>query len=133
MFWTGPKLDKADPDLVDTLRSAKGDEVVRSVFLLGRDMEPAGPAPRRTAEPSVAHGSRRARIQALRERAAATWEPTVNAIRAMGLRVEGGDHSPVVVVEGPAREVIRSLRLSGVEHARLDRPMDMIARNRDLY
>ena len=123
-------LGKVDPLLREALVRAKGDEVLRAVFLLGGTSKEAhevgaetGPSPdefpSRTAY-------RRAKIAQRQKAVAREIHDTLQALEELSLAPRGGKMGRAVVVEGPARQVSAALGLAGVVHASLDRPIELI-------
>lgn len=114
-------INKADPSLRDKLQRAPGDETIRVVMVLGNDEsglrleDQPHPSqyPTRTAW-------REALIQRRRLQVAGKIGDTLEDLRRLSLNPQGGSLGTVVVVEGPASKIAKSLELPGVRHATLD-------------
>lgn len=121
-------LTKADPQLRNALKEAKGSEVLRAIMLLGSDEE--GHDLDQDLHPSE-FPSRRAWREALIARRQRELEleirDTLQALKNLDLKARGGKTSRTVVVEGPARQILTSLELPGVRHASLDRSIELQA------
>jgi hypothetical protein len=80
-------------------------------------------------EYSSKRAHREALIEQQRDRLTRQLGPTIHQLEELCLRPRGAATSKTVVVEGPARQILRSLELSGVRHASLDRKVDLIRPN----
>ncbi len=122
---TDSALHKADPSLRDVLRRATGTEIIRTLLTLG-----ATPMPREMAEDGAFGGDRaayRRRMTEQRERSVKDHIGSViHELEALDLHPKGGTVNPIVVVEGTTEQISRTLELSGVRHAALDRELTLI-------
>jgi hypothetical protein len=120
-------VSKTDPLLEDTLKHAREDENIRAVMVLGSDK----PTSRIDKElhPSQ-FPSRQAWRKALVEQHESQLEHeiggTLEKLRRLSLKPRGGQIGRAVVVEGPAANIAASLTLPGVEHASLDRSIELL-------
>jgi hypothetical protein len=126
-------FDKADPKLRQALEEAMGEspkrtpaDVLRTIMVLRSEASRGGgeaPAPR-PLDPAD-YPSRIEYRKALIEQRQQVVRRDVGDVKrkleGLALKVKGGLTSPTVVVEGPARRILDSLQLEGVEHASLDR------------
>jgi hypothetical protein len=48
---------------------------------------------------------------------------TIESLKDLSLRVQGGEITPAVIVEGAAKDILISLALPGVRSVALDRPI----------
>ncbi len=62
----------------------------------------------------------RATIEAQRKQVQAEIGDTVQALRKMALKLDGGGVTRTVVVKGSARRILEAMQLPGVRHAELD-------------
>jgi len=123
-------IDKADPLLQDALGQAEEDEVFRVVMLLGsegRDEEKRliGQEPDPSQFPSRT-AYRRVLIEQRQDQLADDIGQTLEALQGLSLAPRGGKISRVVVVEGRAQQIVTALDLPGVQHASLDRPIELV-------
>lgn len=123
-------IEKTDPLLRDALRQAEGDEVLRAVMLLGPESgdDEKGRVGQKldpSQFPSRAD-YRRALIEQRQSRLADDIGQTLQALQGLSLAPRGGEISRVVVVEGSARQILVSLDLPGIQHASLDRPIELV-------
>ena len=122
------QIEKADPLLQEALKKAKGDEIIRTIMLLGGEAEAgdrsAGqePDPEQFADRA---SYRRALIENRERQISHQLGDVMRELRGRALKLTGGTISPTVVVEGAAREILRSLDLPGVRHASLDRAIKL--------
>lgn len=120
-------IEKVDEHLHEKLRCAEESELVRAIVRL----KPEGVSA--AAEPVPLdpkdYPDRVAYRQAMIDQRAEHLERDVGGVKrkleALGLKVQGGQTSPTVVVEGEAGKVLDSLDLEGVEGASLDREIEM--------
>lgn len=110
---------KIDPLLQELLSQAKGEEEIRAIVVLDADAVQVG----RVLSPSE-FPSRQAYREALlaqrREQMGGALAETLHQLRALSLKTTGDAVSPVVMVEGSAKQWLQALTLPGVRHANLD-------------
>ena len=113
---------KADFALLCALSESHKDEHVQVVMLLEHDIESCHAAMAQV-DPST-FASRRdyriALIELRKQKLSESMSATIQALRDLKVRVEGGCVTPTVVVCGPAVKIVQSLHLPGVLHASLD-------------
>ncbi|GBF82827.1 NACHT domain-containing protein [Aphanothece sacrum] len=122
MHLTPEQEAKIDPLLLTILPDAEGDEILQVVMVLGEDE--ANTSTTKTLQPSQ-FSSRIEYRQALIEQRKQQLETgtvgqTVEALNNLSLTINGGKTSRFLVVEGTAKEIIKSLSLPGVKSATLD-------------
>ncbi|MEA5579638.1 NACHT domain-containing protein [Anabaena sp. UHCC 0451] len=116
-------IDKIDPLLEEALMNARGDEKMRVIMTLGDDnqlrnnqnvlnLQPAD-----FPSPTV---YRQALIEQRKIQLSELIGDTVQELQKLSLKTQGGTMSRVLVVEGSATDILRSLELSGVNHVSLD-------------
>jgi hypothetical protein len=120
--------DKSDTALRKALQNAEGDEVLRSLMVLGEDdtsseAESDIQYDKGELDPSQFFSRveyRSALIEKQQEKTTRHIGPTMQALYDLSLRPVGGTISKAVAVEGPARQIAAALKLPGVRHAILD-------------
>ncbi len=117
------QIAKIDPLLEEVLMGARGDEVIRTIVSLGAENKIKKDASHPPLEPKQ-FSSNEAYRQALidRRKSQVTEEVggTIQALQNLSLKTLGEGLSRVVVVEGSADAIVRSLELPGVNHVTLD-------------
>jgi hypothetical protein len=122
------QIEKADPLLQEALKRANGDEILRAIMLLGPEGDSEKnhieqePDPEQFADRAA---YRQALINSRQRQISHQLGDIMQDLRARSLTLFGGTISPTVVVEGAAREILRSLDLPGVRHASLDRVIQL--------
>ncbi|MEH1911298.1 MAG: NACHT domain-containing protein [Nostoc sp.] len=117
------QIAKIDPFLEDVLMRAKGDEVIRAIMTLGNENQINSNASNSSLEPQQFASSeayRQALIDQRKSQVAEVLGDTIEELQQLSLKPVGGGLSRVVVVEGSADAILRSLALSGVNHVTLD-------------
>ncbi|TAE61952.1 MAG: NACHT domain-containing protein [Nostocales cyanobacterium] len=116
-------IAKIDPLLEEALMNARGDEKMRVIMTLGDEhklrnnqnvvnIKPADfPSP-------LAY--RQALIEQRKNQISQVLGDTIQELQKLSLTMQGGTMSRVLVVEGSATDILRSLELSGVNHVSLD-------------
>jgi hypothetical protein len=117
---------KVDPELWRALTEATGDEILRTVMVLGNGANLATETP--SIDPS-SFANRMDYQRALRsqqqERVSGAVRPVQKQLEQLDLKTHGGEFSRSVVVEGTAQKILASLQLPGVQHASLDRTLTL--------
>lgn len=128
------QIEKMDPLLLDALRRAQGDEVIRAVMVLGPE---SGDTKREDVSQALNPARfpshevyRRALIAKRKNQLVLRLCDTLRALSELSLTPRGGTTSRAVVVEGTAHQILTSLELPGVSHASLDRPIGLIEPHR---
>jgi hypothetical protein len=123
-------VQKIDPLLQDALGQAEDEEILRAVMVLGPESGDTEKGWRGEAPEPSQFRSRKAYRQALIEQRQSQLVEdigqTLEALRDLSLTPRGGKTSRVVVVEGPAHQILTALDLPGVQHASLDRPVELV-------
>lgn len=124
------QIEKIDARLQNALKKANGDEVLRAVVTLGRvdgeaESNPGGPALDPSNFPSREHYKQEL-IKQQRQKTADGIGETLKELKGLSLVVHGGEVTRVVVAEGPARQILASLDIPGVQHASLDQRIQLI-------
>ena len=117
------QIAKIDPLLEEVLMRAKGDEVIRAIMSLGDENQLNSNASNPPLEPQQFTSSeayRQALIDRRKSQLTEVLGDTIQALQQLSLKTLGGGLSRVVVVEGSADAILRSLALSGVNHVTLD-------------
>ena len=117
------QIAKIDPLLEEVLMRAKGDEVIRAIMSLGDENQLNSNASNPPLEPQQFTSSeayRQALIDRRKSQLTEVLGDTIQALQQLSLKTLGGGLSRVVVVEGSADAILRSLALSGVNHVSLD-------------
>ncbi|MDZ8221879.1 NACHT C-terminal helical domain 2-containing protein [Nostoc sp. ChiVER01] len=117
------QITKIDPLLEEVLMRAKGDEVIRAIMSLGDENQLNSNASNPPLEPQQFTSSeayRQALIDRRKSQLTEVLGDTIQALQQLSLKTLGGGLSRVVVVEGSADAILRSLALSGVNHVTLD-------------
>ncbi|NJK35896.1 MAG: hypothetical protein HC919_13695 [Oscillatoriales cyanobacterium SM2_2_1] len=114
---------KLEPQLAQVLQQASPDQRLQALMLLASSPLPAPPHPREfpnyeTYRSVVQHQQNEALKQDVAE--------TLRSLRELNLSVQGGNLTPVVVVEGNAADLVKSLELKGVLQARTNSPLQLI-------
>jgi hypothetical protein len=127
----GKQIEKADPDLREEIERATGDEILRTIMLLGpassdKKGETVEHEPHPNDFPSYEE-YRRALIERQQRRVAHDVGDTLRQLQQLSLSITGGEISRTVIVEGPARRILEALKLPGVRHAILDRIVRLTA------
>lgn len=118
------QIAKVDPLLQEVLMSAKGNEVIRAIISLGDENQIRLNANNSSLKPQQFTSSeayRQALIEQRKSQLAEMLGDTIQELQQLSLKPIGGELSRVVVVEGTADDILRSLSLSGVNHVTLDR------------
>ncbi|MDZ8184214.1 MAG: NACHT domain-containing protein [Nostoc sp. ChiSLP02] len=118
------QIAKIDPLLQEVLMSAKGNEVIRAIMSLGDENQIRLNANNSSLKPQQFTSSeayRQALIEQRKSQLAEMLGDTIQELQQLSLKPIGGELSRVVVVEGTADDILRSLSLSGVNHVTLDR------------
>jgi hypothetical protein len=118
---------KIDPLLREKLQSARGNETIRVIMILGNDAEHSSSRYRMPSPSQFSSRTawRNALIERRRGQLADDIGSTLQRLRQLSLRPQGGTLGHTVVVEGPIRSIAKSLELPGVRHASLDRPIEL--------
>jgi hypothetical protein len=130
MKLTQSVFGKINAELQEALTQTEREETLRVIMQLGSaESERASEKPENVFDPSQ-FSSRRDYRQALidQQKAQVSQEvgDTLNKLRALSLKVQGGEIGRTVVVEGPAREITAALELPGVRSASLDQRFALI-------
>lgn len=119
-------IDKIDDHLHETLRQAGESELVRAIVTLRPEGDaPPEPAPLDPADFPDRVAYRKAQIDQRAESLDRSVGGVKKKLEALGLKVQGGQTSPTVVVEGEAGKMLDSLDLEGVGSASLDRKIEL--------
>jgi hypothetical protein len=123
-------LKKADDPLREAILASKPETPIRAVLLLGSEETESGRHDAsRTVDPTK-YPSRSAYREHLIERQkkhlASLYGETLQRLRDLDLRVQGGNALRAVVAEGEARQILESLALPHVRRDLLDRPVELI-------
>jgi len=116
---------KVDPELWRALTEASGDEILRTVMVLGNgnlaaetpSIDPSGFSNRTDYQ--------RALRTQQQERVSGAVRPVQKQLEQLDLKTHGGEFSRSVVVEGTAQKILASLQLPGVQHASLDQTLTL--------
>ncbi|WP_373528343.1 NACHT domain-containing NTPase [Nostoc sp.] len=117
------QIAKIDPLLQEVLMRAKGNEVIRAIMSLGDENQIRLSASNSSVKPQQFTSSeayRQALIDQRKSQLAEVLGNTIEELQQLSLKPVGGGLSRVVVVEGSADAILRSLALSGVNHVTLD-------------
>jgi NACHT domain len=114
-------IAKVDPLLQEALSQASGEEVIRAVMALDMKESIAEKTLLDPARFSSRQSYRQALIEQREEYMSEALRETLHALDQLSLTTMRTKISPIVVVEGAANEVLRSLEVPGVRHASLDR------------
>jgi predicted NACHT family NTPase len=120
-------IRKSDPILLARLADAKEEEVLRVAMMLTADsLSQNMNLP--TLEPSQ-FSSRVAYRQALIQRQQTFLEATIGStiqdLQNLSIKTYGGTTSRVIIAEGTAKQILKSLELSGVYHASFDQAIEL--------
>ncbi|MCS6883330.1 MAG: hypothetical protein RMK84_19740 [Oscillochloridaceae bacterium] len=129
MKLTGIDMSKIDVQLKKALRNAKPDDVFRVVMTLQPATALESGVPEFELDPTqfeTREEYRRELIAARQRKMDAALHDTREELERLLPEVHGGKLSHTVVVEGPARQLISALQLSGVSHASLDQPLHLV-------
>ncbi len=117
-------LRKTDPILLDRLMHAKAGEVLRVAMTLNAE---ALEAEKTLTLPTLDPGQfpsrvdyRQALIQQQQARLETNLGATIQDLQDLSLKTYGGTTSRVIIIEGTAEQIIKSLDLTGVHHASFD-------------
>ncbi|MEB3151686.1 MAG: hypothetical protein VKL60_22045, partial [Sphaerospermopsis sp.] len=116
-------IAKIDPLLEEALMNARGDEKMRVVMTLGDDNQlrnNQGVLNLKPADFPSSTAYRNALIEQRKIQISQVIGDTVQELQKISLTTQGGTMSRVLVVEGSATDILRSLELSGVNHVSLD-------------
>ncbi|KYC36498.1 hypothetical protein WA1_43170 [Scytonema hofmannii PCC 7110] len=113
------QFSKADPLLQEALIQASDDEVIRSIFVLETGDIRTEPILSPSQFPSR-QAYREALIAQRKTQMAETLGGTMKEIRSLSLKTAGDTISPILIVEGSARQTILALELPGVRSATLE-------------
>ncbi|MCC5668821.1 NACHT domain-containing protein [Nostoc sp. CHAB 5784] len=117
------QIAKIDPLLQEVLTGAKGNEVIRAIMSLGDENQIRLNASNSSLKPQQFTSSeayRQALIDQRKSQLTEVLGDTIEELQQLSLKPVGGGLSRVVVVEGSADAILRSLALSGVNHVTLD-------------
>ncbi|MGI8502541.1 MAG: NACHT domain-containing protein, partial [Hassallia sp.] len=117
------QIAKIDPLLEEVLTHARGNEEIRAIITLGAENQIKKDASNPPLDPnefSSYEAYRQALIERRKNQLAEVVGDTVQALQNLSLKPIGGTLSRVVVVEGSANAILRSLELPGVNHVSLD-------------
>jgi energy-coupling factor transporter ATP-binding protein EcfA2 len=119
MQLTDRHIAKIDPLLQEALMQATGDELMRAIAVLNTD----NVAIAATLDPA-AYSSRLIYREALiaqrQTQLQAALGETMRSLQDLDLKTDGGSISPILVVEGTAKQVLAALELAGVRHISLE-------------
>jgi NACHT domain len=117
-------IRKSDPILLDRLMHAKEGEVLRVAMTLNAESSESGQTlTLPTLDPAQFPSRvdyRQALIQQQQARLTMALGSTMQELQDLSLKTYGGHTSRVIVAEGTAKQIIKSLELSGVYHASFD-------------
>jgi len=116
-------ITKIDPDFLDKLLHAKTDEVLRVAMTLEPDPKSGQNLNLPLLEPSQfpsRSAYRKALIEQQQTHLAATLSTTIQELQQLSLKIYGGTTSRVILVEGTAQQILKSLELPRVNHASFD-------------
>lgn len=117
------QIAKIDPLLEQVLTSARGDEVIRAIMSLGVENQMRTNASILPLEPKQFPSYevyRQALVDRRKSQLASVVGDTIQSLQNLSLKTSGVGLSPVVVVEGSADAIVRSLELPEVNRVRLD-------------
>jgi large subunit ribosomal protein L9 len=127
MILSEVQMSKSDPLLREALESAKGDEELRVVALLGSETKTTTKSAN-DFDPTQ-FSSRTAYRAALLEQRQRELndeqKETLESLQHLDLHTKGGKASKTVVLAGNASQILASLELPGISHASLDRPIEL--------
>jgi|GEM_PF-1337228 len=129
MKLTGIDTSKVDVQLKKALRSARPDDVFRVVMTLQPESSLDIGVPEFALDPAQFESReeyRRELIAARERRVSAALHDTREELERLLPAVHGGKLSHTVVVEGSAEQLVSALQLSGVSHAWLDQPLQLV-------
>ena len=117
------QITKIDPLLEEFLMNARGDEKIRVIMTLGDENQLRNSQALPILEPAnfpstIAY--RQALIERRKNQLSQVIGDTIQELQNLSLKPLGGTMSRVVVVEGSATDILRSLELSGVNNVSLD-------------
>lgn len=113
-------VTKIDPLLQEALAHARGNETIRIIMSLASETLTIDTVLDPREFPSR-QAYRQALIDQRRHQISGSLSEILSTLRDLSLQIVNSTISPVVVVEGIARNVLRSLELPEVKHASLDR------------
>jgi hypothetical protein len=117
-------IRKSDPILLDRLMHAKEGEVLRVAMTLNAESSESGQTlTLPTLDPAQFPSRvdyRQALIQQQQARLTMALGSTMQELQDLLLKTYGGNTSRVIVAEGTAEQIIKSLELAGVHHASFD-------------
>ncbi len=113
------QIAKIDPLLQEALKQATGDELVRAIAVLNTD-EVAISAALDPEAFSSRLAYREALIAQRQTQLQTELSATMRSLHDLDLKTDGGSISPVLALEGTARQVLAALDLAGVQHASLE-------------
>jgi len=114
---------KADPLLKEKLESSSPDEVARVILTLSVPDSPRRGI--RVAVRTTTSNDRSKLIEARRRRLIGNAD-TLQKLRDLGLKPQGGQVTSTVVIEGRLADIEKALELPAVCRAALDRVLDLI-------
>lgn len=117
---------KIGPDLKERLEAVTGETVLRAILTLRGEPENQESA---EVDPRTFKNRTEYRKAAAAAQARKTEDDLKSAmvsLEKLQLQTKGGKMSPVVVVEGRADQVLRSIALDTVQHADSDQKIDLI-------
>ncbi|MFQ3662601.1 MAG: hypothetical protein SNJ69_09445 [Chloroflexaceae bacterium] len=126
MKLTGIDTSKVDVQLKKALRSARPGDIFRVVMTLQPE---SSDVPEFVIDPArfaSREEYRRELIAAREQHVSAALHDTREELERLLPAVHGGKLSHTVVVEGSAKQLVSALQLSGVSHAWLDQPLQLV-------
>ena len=117
------QITKIDPLLEEFLMNASGDEKIRVIMTLGDENQLRNSQTLPILEPAnfpSPTAYRQALIERRKNQLSQVIGDTIQELQNLSLKPVGGTMSRVVVVEGSATDILRSLELSGVNNVSLD-------------
>jgi hypothetical protein len=113
------QVAKIDPLLQEALSQAQGDEELRAIVVLDAPTTPVGQV-LSPADFSTRQAYREALVAQRKAHMGSALEESLHQLRRLDLKPIGDSVSPVVMVEGSARQLLQALALSEVRLANLD-------------
>jgi GTPase SAR1 family protein len=122
-------LRKIDPSLYDQLIHAKEQEILRVAMTLNAEPSEVG---KTMALPNLDPAQfpsrmdyRQALIQQQQAKLAKALSGTIQDLQNLSLKTYGGNTSRVIIAEGTAEQIMKSLELTGVHHASFDQLIEI--------
>jgi NACHT domain len=117
-------IRKSDPILLDQLTHAREGEMLRVAMTLNAESSEIGQnMTLPTLDPAqfpTRTDYRKALIQQQQARLAKALSSTIQDLQNLSLKTYGGNTSRVIIAEGTAEQIMKSLELTGVHHASFD-------------